>query len=75
MHFSGFGDTASSTEFGYDFRVHKNGDVDITLNGRVAATLRGDTAQRFIDEIESDDDEDVQQELMARVATKARQRS
>ncbi len=67
MHLSGFGDTATSTDLGFDFRVRKSGDVEITHNGRLAATLRGKTAQDFIVNVESLDDEDEQQQLMARV--------
>ena len=43
--------------------VLRGGDVEITHHGRVAATLRGRTAQRFLAEVE---DEDPQQ-LMARI--------
>jgi uncharacterized protein YhbP (UPF0306 family) len=72
MHVSGFDDSATSQEYGYDFRVRKSGDVDITLNGRTAATLRGAQAKAFIAQVEGDDDEDSQQELMARMAAKAK---
>jgi hypothetical protein len=65
MHLSGFDDTSTSADFGYDFRVRKSGDVDITLLGRVVATLRGAVAQRFVDLVEASDDEDEQQALMA----------
>jgi hypothetical protein len=75
MHLSGFGDTSMSSDDGYDFRVRKSGDVDITLNGRTAATLRGALAQRFIDEVESLDDEDAQQSLMAREVSQAKRKA
>ena len=67
MHLSGFGDTMTSGDLGFDFRVRKSGDVEITHNGRLAATLRGDAAQAFLADVESMDDEDEQQQLMARV--------
>lgn len=68
MHLSGFGDSAmTSSELGFDFRVRKSGVVEITHHGRLAATLRGNTAQDFIAEVESLDDEDEQQQLMARM--------
>jgi hypothetical protein len=72
MHLSGFGDTATSNDFGFDFRVRKNGDVEITHNSRVSATLRGQAAKDFVDEIESHDDEDVSQELMQRLVMQAK---
>jgi hypothetical protein len=67
MHLSGFGDTMASSELGFDFRVRKSGDVEITHHGRLAATLRGDAAQTFLSDVEAMDDEDEQQQLMARV--------
>jgi hypothetical protein len=67
MHLSGFGDTMASSELGFDFRVRKSGDVEITHHGRLAATLRGDAAQTFLSDVESMDDEEEQQQLMARV--------
>ncbi len=69
MHLSGFGDTATSNDIGFEFRVRKNGDVDITNNGRTAATLKGSTAHDFIAEIESHDDEDDSQALMQRLVS------
>jgi uncharacterized protein YaiI (UPF0178 family) len=72
MHLSGFGDTATSNDFGFDFRVRKNGDVEITHNSRLAATLRGAAAQDFVNEIETHDDEDVSQELMQRLVMEAK---
>jgi hypothetical protein len=72
MHLSGFGDTATSNDFGFDFRVRKNGDVEITHNSRVAAKLHGTSAHAFIDAIESLDDEDMAQELMQRMVMEAK---
>ncbi len=69
MHLSGFGDTATSNDFGFEFRVRKNGDVDITHNGRTNATLRGQQAQDFIAEVEAHDDEDDSQALMQRLVS------
>ncbi len=74
MHLSGFGDTATSNDFGFEFRVRKNGDVDITHNGRTAATLKGATAHAFIDEIEAHDDEDDSQALMQRLVSEHRRK-
>lgn len=67
MHMSSFGDTMASNELGFDFRVRKSGDVEITHLGRLATTLRGAAAQDFLNDVEAMDDEDEQQELMARV--------
>ncbi len=64
MHLSGFGDTATSNDIGYDYRVRKCGDVDITLHGRNAAVLKGQAAQSFLAQIDSFDDEDDAQDLM-----------
>lgn len=41
----------------------KNGDVVVTHHGRLAATLRGDRADEFIDDVGDSSD----QELMARL--------
>ena len=46
---------------GFEYRV-VGGEVLITHRGRRAATLRGDSARRFLADIERGDD----QELMAR---------
>ncbi len=74
MHLSGFGDTATSNDFGFDFRVRKNGDVDITHNSRASATLRGQAASDFVAQIEAMDDEDDMQDLMAQVVAAQRSR-
>ena len=47
---------------GFEYERVRN-DVVISHNGRRAATLRGDTADQFIADVEEDDP----QELMARV--------
>jgi hypothetical protein len=48
---------------GFRWAQRKNGDVVITHHGRVAATLRGSKADRFLDDVAGGDD----QELMARL--------
>jgi hypothetical protein len=48
---------------GFRWEERKNGDVVITHHGRVAATLRGSKADRFLDDVAGGDD----QELMARL--------
>lgn len=47
---------------GFAYTVRKNGDVVITHQGRLATTLRGTRAARFVEQLGSRDD----QELMAR---------
>ena len=48
---------------GFAWAYRKNGDVVITHHGRVAATLRGRRADKFIAAVESTDP----QQLMARL--------
>jgi len=48
---------------GFAYTVRKNGDVVITHEGRLAATLRGVKAIKFLDQVQSRDS----QELMARL--------
>lgn len=48
---------------GFAWTQRKNGDVVITHHGKRAATLRGDRASEFIDDIGDGSD----QELMARL--------
>ncbi len=48
---------------GFAWQERKNGDIVITHHGRVAATLRGSKASRFLDDAAESDD----QELMARL--------
>jgi len=52
-----------SAPTGFRFNVRKNGEVVISRHGRVAATLRGQRAEVFLDEIKDVD----AQELMARM--------
>ncbi len=47
---------------GFEYR-ESNGTVVVTHHGKVAARLRGDTATRFLSDIERDDP----QQVMARV--------
>lgn len=47
---------------GFEYQV-RGGEVRITHHGRPATTLRGTTAMRFLDDVESEDP----QQLMARV--------
>lgn len=51
------------TPEGFSFRVAKDGSVHISHRGRPATTLRGRSADDFLDAVDSGDD----QELMARV--------
>jgi TPP-dependent pyruvate/acetoin dehydrogenase alpha subunit len=48
---------------GFEYSVRKNGDVVITHHRRQAAVLRGAKADRFLDQVEMRDP----QELMARL--------
>jgi hypothetical protein len=48
---------------GFAYTVRKNGEVEITHDGRHATTLRGDKARKFLDQVETGDP----QQLMARV--------
>lgn len=48
---------------GFDYQVRGSREVLITHHGRVATTLRGTAAARFLDDVEDDDP----QELMARL--------
>ncbi len=48
----------------FQFEVRKDRSVVIVCRGRVAATLRGISAERFLAEAESADNEDLQH-LMA----------
>ena len=59
-------DSGSSLPDGFEYRVHKNGDVHILHHGRPAATLRGKAAGEFIGKAASLDPPGAQQ-LMARV--------
>lgn len=48
---------------GFAYRVRADGEVVVTHHGRLAATLRGRAAARFLDDVERDDP----QLVMARV--------
>jgi hypothetical protein len=48
---------------GFSYKERKSGDVVIEHNGRLATTLRGLRAQRFLTDLQSKDP----QQLMARV--------
>ena len=50
------------TPEGFSYALRKNGDVVISHHGRIAATLRGRAAERFMTEVEGTDG----QALMAR---------
>jgi hypothetical protein len=47
----------------FAFTVRASGEVVVTHHGRIAATLRGRAATRFLDDVERDDP----QQVMARV--------
>ena len=48
---------------GFSYKEHKNGDVVIEHSGRLATTLRGLRAQRFLADVQTKEP----QQLMARV--------
>lgn len=52
-------------DLGFTHRPRKNGDVEILHHGRVAVTLRGAAASKFVGDVERCDDAGAQQ-LMAR---------
>lgn len=52
-----------SVPSGFSYTVRKNGEVVITHQGRLATTLRGPKATRFLDQVQDRDP----QELMARL--------
>lgn len=51
---------------GFSHRARKNGEVEILHHGRLAATLRGGDAARFLAQVETADHAHAQQ-LMARL--------
>lgn len=53
-------------DLGFTYDLRKNGDVIINHNGRIAATLRGNKAKEFKEQIEPLPENDMQQ-LMARL--------
>lgn len=53
----------SGSPRGFAWRERRDGAVVVTAHGRVAATLRGRAALRFLDAVERDDP----QQVMARV--------
>ncbi len=55
-----------STDLGFTFVAGNRGEVRIYHRGRIASTLRGQKAEEFLSEIESSDDDSLQQ-LMARI--------
>ena len=56
----------TSDDLGFRFRRRKGGEVEVLHGGRLASTLRGHDASRFIDEVEGCTVVDAQQ-LMARI--------
>lgn len=48
---------------GFEYRTRKSGEVEIRRDGRLATTLRGPVAARFLRDVEVEDP----QHLMARV--------
>jgi hypothetical protein len=48
---------------GFTYRVRKNGDIELSHDGRPAGVLRGAVAARFLAEVDDGDP----QELMARL--------
>ncbi|AKS47438.1 hypothetical protein SAMN05444287_2918 [Octadecabacter temperatus] len=51
---------------GFSYKHRKNGDVVISHHGRVATTLRGDTAAEFIEDMNEASPLDAQ-DIMARL--------
>jgi len=51
------------TPEGFEYEVRRSGEVRVTHAGQLAATLRGPTAERFLDDVEREDP----QQVMARV--------
>jgi hypothetical protein len=59
-------ESSESQDLGFRYRVRKNGDVEITRHGLVAATLRGHAAEKF--KLEAEDEQSRKaQLLMARL--------
>lgn len=57
---------AAHTDLGFSFRRRKNGEVEILHHGRVASTLRGHDAAKFLADAEGGDPGHAQA-LMARI--------
>ncbi len=53
-------------DLGFSYKVRKSGEVEITHLGRLATTLRGRDAERFLQRAAGEPSADAQQ-LMARV--------
>lgn len=59
---------APDTDFlGFNFRVTRGGEVEISHHGRKASTLRGTDAAAFLAEAGNDGDTAEAQQLMARL--------
>ena len=53
-------------DLGFRARIRKSGDLEVLHHGRVAATIRGETAQSFLVDIDDAADSEAQQ-VMARI--------
>lgn len=53
-------------DLGFSYRFRKSGEVEIVHHGRLATTLRGTEAMKFV-EMASNGDSAAAQQLMARV--------
>ncbi len=53
-------------DLGFRARIRKSGDVEVLHHGRVAATIRGETAQSFLVDIDGATVSEAQQ-VMARI--------
>ena len=53
-------------DLGFRARIRKSGDVEVLHHGRVAATIRGETAQSFLVDLDGATGSEAQQ-LMARI--------
>jgi hypothetical protein len=51
------------TDFGFDYRIRKSGEVEILHHGRRAITLRGKRAQEFIAKVNELSVLEMQQEM------------
>jgi hypothetical protein len=59
-------ETADDGDLGFTYITRKSGDVVIMHHGRLAVRLRGNVAQKFLQDVAGGHDRDAQQ-LMARM--------
>lgn len=61
-----FSDPSTPIDLGFSYHQRQNGEIEIRHHGRLAATLRGTKAHRFLAEVEAETFAAGQQ-LMARI--------